>query len=63
MDPATIQLIAALLPAAEQIAFTIGQQIITLNTSTLTDPKAIQAALQQAATEGFPALSFKSTAP
>lgn len=62
MNPATIQLIIALLPAAEQVAFTIGQQIITLNTSTLTDPATIKTALQQAATEGFPVLEFKSAA-
>lgn len=62
MDPATIQLIVALLPAAEQIVFKIGEQLISLNTSNLTDPVAIKAALQQAATEGFPVLEFKSAA-
>lgn len=60
MNDVTLQLIIALLPAAEKIAFSIGNQIITLNTSTLTDPAAIKAALQQAASEGFPELQFKS---
>jgi hypothetical protein len=62
MDPATIQLIVALLPAAEQIVFKIGEQLVTLNTSNLTDPATIKTALQQAAAEGFPVLEFKSAA-
>ncbi len=64
MDPQTIaiiNLIAALLPAAETVMFKIGEQIVSLNTANMTDPKAIQDALQKASAEGFPVLQFKST--
>lgn len=62
MDAITLQLIIALLPVAEKIVFTIGGQLVALNTSTLTDPAAIKAALLQATSDGFPQLEFKTPA-
>lgn len=62
MDAITLQLIIALLPVAEKIVFTIGGQLVALNTSTLTDPAAIKSALLQATSDGFPQLEFKTPA-
>lgn len=59
MNPATIQLIVALLPIAEKLVFEIGGKLIELNTSDLTDPQAILGALADAKAEGFPVLTFK----
>lgn len=58
MNPATVQLIIALLPLAERLVFDVGGKLIEINTKDLTDPAEIQKALTAANTEGFPQLKF-----
>ncbi len=62
MNPATIQLIIALLPLAERLVFDIGGKLVQINTKDLTDPAEIVKALEAAKAEGFPQLTFVSTA-
>lgn len=59
MNPATVQLIIALLPVAEKLIFSVGGKLIELNTSDLTKTEDIIAAFEAAKTEGFPVLTFK----
>ena len=58
MDAATMQLIIALLPLAENLIFTIGGQMVQIATSDLTTPAAVEQALADAKSAGFPQLSF-----
>ena len=60
MNPATMQLIIALLPLAERLVFDIGGKLIEINTKDLTDPVQITKALDAAKAEGFPQLKFVS---
>ena len=59
MNPATMQLIIALLPLAEKLVFQIGGKLIELNTADLTKTEDIVKAFETAKTEGFPVLTFK----
>ena len=59
MNPATVQLIIALLPVAEKLIFQVGGKLIELNTADLTKSEDIVAAFEAAKTEGFPVLTFK----
>ena len=58
MDAATMQLIVALLPLAENLIFTIGGQMVKIATSNLTTPEAVAQALADAKASGFPQLTF-----
>jgi hypothetical protein len=58
MNPATIQLIVALLPLAEKLVFQIGGKLVELNTADLTKTEDIVAAFDAAKKEGFPVLTF-----
>lgn len=62
MNAATVQLILALLPLAGRLVFDIGGKLVEINTSDLTDPAAIEKALDAAKAEGFPQLRFVSSA-
>ena len=59
MNPATVQLIIALLPLAEKLVFQIGGKLIELNTADLTKSEDIVKAFDLAKAEGFPQLTFK----
>lgn len=59
MNPATIQLIIALLPVAEKLIFQVGGKLVELNTADLTKSEDIVAAFEAAKTEGFPVLTFQ----
>jgi hypothetical protein len=59
MNPATVQMIIALLPLAEKLIFTIGGKIIELNTTDLTSSEEVIKAFEAAKAEGFPVLTFK----
>lgn len=63
MNPATIQLILALLPVAQKLVFDIGGKLIEINTADLTDPAQIAKAIEAATAEGFPQLRFVSGNP
>jgi hypothetical protein len=58
VNSATMQLIIALLPAAEDIVFNIGGQLVKIATSDLNTPEAVAKALEDAKSEGFPQLTF-----
>ncbi|MFH1027691.1 MAG: hypothetical protein V1791_06790 [Pseudomonadota bacterium] len=62
MNPATLQLILALLPVATRLIFEVGGKLVEINTSELNDPAKIQEALAAAQSEGFPQLKFVSSA-
>ena len=58
MDAATMQLIISLLPVAENIIFTVGGKLIQIATSDLNTPTAVEQALADAKSAGFPQLTF-----
>jgi hypothetical protein len=62
MDAATIQLIIALLPMAENLVFNIGGQMVKIATSHLDSPESVAQALDAAKAAGFPQLSFVTPA-
>jgi len=62
MNAATLQLILALLPLAEELVFNVGGKLISIATADLDSPEAVAKALETAKSEGFPQLSFKPAA-
>jgi hypothetical protein len=60
MNPATVNLIIALLPLTDRLIFDVGDKLIEINTKNLTDPVEIVKALDAAKAEGFPQLRFVS---
>ena len=58
MNSATMQLILALIPIAEELIFNVGGQMVKIATADLNTPEEVQQALADAKTEGFPQLSF-----
>jgi len=58
MNAATMQLILALLPMAENLIFNIGGQMVKIATSDLNSQEAVTKALDDAKAAGFPVLSF-----
>ena len=62
MSAATVQLILALIPMAENLIFEIGGQILKLNTSELTKDELIKA-LEGSRYDTWPDLQFISKKP
>jgi len=59
MNPGVVQLILALLPMAEKLVFSIGGQLMELDTKNLTREDLV-AALENSRSETWPELKFIS---
>lgn len=60
MNAATVQLILALLPLAEELVFKLGGELVRINTADIKSAEDIVAAIEASKSQGWPRLEFVS---
>lgn len=60
MNPATIQLILALIPLAEKLVFNIGGALVSLDTSEIKTKEDVIKLLEESKSQSWPELTFIS---